>query len=137
MDLTAPPDAEAATVGYLNTELAALGDAARASTRVPNPRPARFVRASLTGTTPRSIAHTDAQVTIECWDTDSAAAAELARLVYALMCAMDTPDGHVPQGPDGWVGGPVYLEDPTAGEPRYVMTPIVRARVQTLTGGTP
>lgn len=137
MELTAPPDAEAIAVGYLNPELAARGDEARASTRVPNPRPARFVRVSLTGTTPRSVAHADAQVTIECWDTDSAAAAELARTVYALMCAMDTPDGHVPQGPAGWVGGPVYLEDPTAGIPRYVMTPIVRTRNATLPGGTP
>jgi len=137
MDLTAPPDAEAITIAYLNSALTARGDTARARTRVPDQRPARFVRVSLTGTTPRSVAHTDAQVTIECWDTDSAAAADLARIVYALMCAMDTPDGHVPQGPNGWAGGPVYLEDPTARVPRYVMTPIVRTRVHTLTGGTP
>lgn len=132
VDLVAPPDAEAAVVAYLNAALTARGDGARASTRVPDERPARFVRVTLTGTSTRSVVHSEAQVTIECWDLDSAAAAGLSRVVYALMCAMDTSDGYVPQGPRGWVGGPVYLEDPTARVPRYVMTPLVRTRARTL-----
>lgn len=126
------PDAEALVVGYLNAALAARGDAARASTRVPTDRPARFVAVVLTGTSRRSVQQSDAQVTIECWDTDSEAAADLTRVVHALMCALDVDGAHVPQGRDGWVAGPAYLEDPIARCPRYVMTPIVRTRAQVL-----
>ncbi len=130
--LITPIDAEAEVVAYLNAALAARGDTARATTRVPDDRPSRFVRVALTGSTRRSVAHIDAQVTIECWDTDSVGASELTSLAYALMCAMDTGEAHVPQGSDGWVGGPAYLEDPTARVPRYVMTAIVRTRARTL-----
>jgi len=132
MEPIAPIDAEAEVVTYLNAALADRGVSARATTRVPDSRPPRFVRVALTGSVRRSIAHIDAQITIECWDTDSVGASELTRLVYALMCAMDTGEAHVPQGQSGWVGGPAYLEDPTARVPRYVMTPIVRTRARTL-----
>lgn len=123
------PDAEGVVVAYLNRTLAAAGDSARATTRIPSPRPARFVRAVLTGHARRTLAHADAQVTLECWDAaGSVQAFELAGLVYDLMGDLDEAGCHVPQAPDGWVGGPVYLEDPTTAAPRYVMTPIVRMR---------
>lgn len=124
------PDAEAAVVAYLNPLLIAATLTARASTRVPNPRPSTFVRVTRTGGSRRSVAHEDAQITVECWALTSTDAATLTRRVQSWLTAMDTPTAHVPQGSSGWVGGPSYLEDPTARGPRYVMTCIVRTRLQ-------
>ena len=122
------PDAEGAVVAYLNGRLTTAGDAARASTRVPSTRPDRFVRAILTGSTRTSVSHRNAQVTVECWDTSETGAERLADQVHAWLCEMDTAGGHVPQGPDGWLGGPYSEPDPDSGSPRYVMTVIVRQR---------
>lgn len=113
---------EAATVGYLAPLVGV--PVVRV---IPATRPAKFVRVLLTGTSRRSLTLADAHVTIECWASSDADAEALARLVYAQMCAMDLPDGtHVPDGPDGWLGGPYASPDPTSGTPRYVMTTIVR-----------
>lgn len=121
------PDAEGVVVGYLNTVLA--GDTARAYTRVPQARPSRFVRVILTGSQTRSVAHRDAQVTVECWDeAGGPEAAALADVVYDALTVLEVPGAHVPQGPDGWLGGPYSLPDPDTGTPRYVMTVIVRLR---------
>jgi len=121
-------DPEAVVVSYLNGRLVAAGDAARASTRVPNPRPPRFVRAILTGVVRRSVSRRDAQVTLECWAASAPDAAALADDVADWLEALDVGASHVPQGPDGWVGGPYSQPDPDSGSPRYVMTVIVRQR---------
>lgn len=118
------PDPETLVVDYLRALIAPI----KAYTRVPAQRPASFVRVVRTGGSLRSVAHEDAQITVECWSTDSVAASDLARRVAGLLEVMDVPGGHVPQGPPGWVGRPAYLEDPIAGVPRYLMTCIVRLR---------
>lgn len=95
--------------------------------KIPETRPTSFVRLMLTGTTRRNLAQADARLTVECWAKTDTDAEALSRQVYGLMCAMDLPDGtHVPQGADGWAGGPYASADPTSGTPRYVMTCIVR-----------
>lgn len=124
------PDPEAAVVTFLNTRLAGAGLGARASTRVPNPRPASLVTVNRVGGSLRSVAHEDAMVTVECWDASSVAASDLARKVASWLVELDQGGCHVPQGPDGWAGRPVYLEDPVAQVPRYTMTVIVRCRIQ-------
>lgn len=121
-------DPEAVVVAYLNTRLVADGDTARASTRVPAQRPPRFVRAILTGTARRAVSRRDAQVTVECWAPDGPAAAALGEKVYAWLDVLDVGASHVPQAPDGWLGGPYSQPDPDTGTPRYVMTVIVRQR---------
>jgi len=94
---------------------------------VPASRPASFVRVLLTGTNRLTLTLADARVTVECWAPTDAAAEALSRQTYALLCAMDLDDGtHVPDGPDGWAGGPYASADPVSGSPRYVMTVIVR-----------
>lgn len=94
---------------------------------VPATRPVSFVRLMLTGTTRRNLVQADARLMIECWAKTDADAEALARTVYGRMSAMNLPDGtHVPQGEDGWAGGPYASADPTTGTPRYVMACIVR-----------
>ncbi len=116
------PNVEAQTVAYLGPLLSV--PAVRV---VPASRPASFVRVLLTGTNRLSLTLADARVTVECWAATDAAAEALARQTYALLCAMDLDDGtHVPDGPDGWAGGPYASADPVSGSPRYVMTVIVR-----------
>jgi len=124
------PDTEAVVVTYLNSRLQSAGSAARASTRVPNPRPASLVRVMRTGGTLRSVSHEDSHITVECWAASSVDAISLTRQVAAWLSELDQSGCHVPQGHTGWVGRPVYLEDPTAEVPRYVMTVIVRSRIQ-------
>ena len=128
--MTVFPDPEAVVVAFLNARLANAGLTARASTRVPNPRPQAFITANRTGGALRSVSHEDAMVTVECWATSSVEASTLARRVASWLVELDQDGCHVPQGSAGWVGRPAYLEDPVAQVPRYVMTVIVRCRIQ-------
>ena len=113
---------EAQVVGYL-APLAGVP----AYRVIPAARPTSFVRVLLTGTRRLGLTQADASVTLECWAASDAAAHDLARKVYGLMCAMDLADGsHVPDGEDGWAGGPYPSPDPDSGTPRYVMTAVVR-----------
>ncbi len=123
------PDAVATTVAYLDSRAVAAGDSVRAHGRVPTTRPARFVRVMQTGSSRRSMAHRDVQLTVECWAPSEPDAERLGDLVHGWLCDMDTPEGHVPQGERGWLGGPYSQEDPLSGSPRHVMTCIVRQRV--------
>lgn len=124
------PDVEAVVVAFLNARLANAGLTARASTRVPNPRPATLVVVERVGGSMRSVSHEDALVSVDCWAESSVAASDLARKVASWLVELDQGGCHVPQGPDGWAGRPVYLEDPVAQVPRYTMTVIVRCRIQ-------
>ncbi len=113
---------------YLDQHALASSDLVRAHGGVPNPRPTRFVRLQLAGTTVTSLAHRDCRVVVECWEASEHDAERLADKVFGWLCDMDTQDGHVPQGRDGWLGGPYSQPDPDTGTPRYVMTVILRQR---------
>lgn len=123
------PDAEGVVIAYLNRLLVADGDTARASTRVPSERPGRLVRVMLTGSSRTNVSRRDAQVTVECWAPDGPAAERLADKVAGWLVDLDESASHVPQGADGWVGGPYSDPDPDTGSPRYVMTVILRQRL--------
>jgi hypothetical protein len=115
---------------YLNGRASSAGDAARAHAGVPDPRPARFIRLQLAGATVTSLAHRDCRMVVECWEKSEHEAERLADLVVGWLAEMDTNDGHVPAGPDGWLGGPYSQPDPDSGTPRYVTTVILRQRIQ-------
>ena len=124
-ELVVAPDAEAAIVSHLNTTFSARGDAARASTEIPDPRPDRFVRVQRAGG-PRRNAVTDAPVLIfESWDVDSVTASALGRLVEAVVLAVD---GTWIGSPSVWVegvsssSGVTYFPDPDTALPRYQFT---------------
>lgn len=107
------PDIEAALVTHLSTELGT--DAATVSTRVPSPRPARFVKVTRTGGLRASVGHELAQVTLDCWDSSGGpAAANLARLVRGHV---STFHGFVRE-----FAAPSFTPDPQTDTPRYRMT---------------
>lgn len=124
------PSAAAAIRDHINAAAVAAADPVRAYGGVPNPRPTRFVRLMQAGATIRSVAHRDVRVVVECWEASEAAAERLADLVQGWLVEMNTSAGHVPQGRDGWLGGPYSQPDPDSGTPRYVMTVNLRQRRQ-------
>lgn len=126
------PDVEGVVIQYLNAQLLARADSARAANMVPNPRPGRFVKVTRTGGGRRSLAQEDAQVTIQCWGVDSVDASELAIVCRGLMWAMDISGPEVVAHVPTEVGGPAFLPDPDTGLPRYQFTVIVRLRAVVL-----
>ena len=97
------------------------------SVDVPDPRPARFVRLMDSGSERRTIVHRDSRVTVEAWNAaGSAAAKQDAEDVYAALDEWElVPDW------DGWPSGPYAQPDPGTGTPRYVMTCLIRHRMET------
>jgi hypothetical protein len=126
------PDVEAALVGWLADVLPSYGLTVPVSTKVPNPRPSRFVRIFRTGGPEQSLVVDGGQVTVECWDDSETAAAAAARLVRAVLSAarnVTVPSGDLIYRIQEF-GGPASLPD-VSGQPRYSWT------VQVYTRGTP
>lgn len=131
-DVVAFPDIEAVVVGWLNAVLDGHGVTSPVSTRVPNPRPSRFIRVQRTGGPQQTVVTDGAQVTIEVWDDnapDAAAAARIVRAVVAGARNVTTPSGDLIYRTDEF-SGPSLLPD-VSGQPRYSWT--VRLHVR----GTP
>lgn len=124
------PNPVAAIRVYLDGRADADGSPLLAYGGVPNPRPARFTRLMLVGATDRSVAHRDARVVAESWAPTEEQALADADTVHGWLCDMDEDDGHVPQGRNGWLGGPYSQPDPASGTPRGVQTVILRQRRQ-------
>ena len=99
---------------------------ATCGTDVPDLLPRRFVRLLDSGSTPRTVVHRDSRVTEECWNKGGPAAAKQdAEDVYAALDEWDL----VPVW-DGWPSGPYAQPDPITGTPRYVMTCLIRHRME-------
>lgn len=119
---------------YLNAALADRTPPLKAYVALPDPLPEEaFVRAVLTGSRRRNLEQMDRQVTFEAWSQALNAehqwhvTSELGLELYGLVSAFSLPDGTcVPEGEDGWVGGPYPEPDPVSGRPRYVMTATIR-----------
>ncbi|RRD03227.1 DUF3168 domain-containing protein [Arachnia propionica] len=111
---------------YLNETPALSG--VSAFSRVPDPRPPKLIRATLTGSRRRSLIHRDARVTVECWAPTDAEAYELGAQVEQALSGLDTAWAFMPGGEGGWVSGPTELPDPDSGSPRVVMTANLRQR---------
>lgn len=124
------PDVEATLVAYLNQSLAARGESARASTHVPNPRPAQLVRVTRIGGPRRNAVQDDAMVTVQCWAASEVEAADLGRISRGIVHSMDVWDGEIGVFYAGEVGGLAYLPDPDSGTPRYQFTVTLRAKAQ-------
>lgn len=123
------PDVETLLVGYLKAQLAARSDTATVATKVPNPRPRRLVRLLRAGGARKNLVIDSPTVVVECWDADETAAAELVRLVRALIWAMPGTSGVYRVGE---FAGPASQPDPESGSPRYVFTVSVDVRGFTL-----
>lgn len=96
------------------------------ATTVPEDRPDRFVRLLDSGSERLTIVHRDTRITIECWNAAGEAAAhDDAEAVYVAIDEWEL----VPTF-DGWPSGPYFQPDPDTGTPRYVMTCLVRHRME-------
>lgn len=121
------PDGVAVVRAYLRDALAARGETAPVGTRVPNPRPSRFIRLERVGGTRLDVITDRPRIDVQCWAEDEEAAADLAKLARALLFAMP-----------GWrgataydvaeVAGPNTLPDPESGQPRVVFAVEVSLR---------
>lgn len=120
METIAAPRIIADLVTGLPALLAAHGETAPIHTRIPNPRPSRFLRLLRTGGDRPNLVTFQAQITYECWDDSETAAEEFATVVQAVLLSMHglTVGGafvHRVQE----VGGPQDLPDPTSEQPRF------------------
>jgi hypothetical protein len=124
------PDAVAVVNPYLRVALAGAGLAVPVVSRVPNPRPSRFVRVQRTGG-PEVFARVvdGAQVTVDCWAADDGAAMDLAQIARRLLHDMS---GTVQSGVSVHrvveVGGPQNLPDPDSESPRVTFTVQIQMR---------
>lgn len=111
------PDVEALVIGYLNAALIPP-----VSSQVPNPRPAAFVRVSLSGGPGFTDGMYEALLTVEAWSATKPAASDLARRACA----------HLEAAPGFYATAtaPRWFPD-ESNQPRYVAT------AQVWTRGTP
>ena len=125
-EVIAFPDAEALAITWLTGK---LGAGVEISTKVPDPRPDKFVKVTRTGGVRRDISADDAQLTFECWGLTEIDASAICRLVRAhLMAAAGVTVGAAYVRKVTEVGGPANFPDPESTMPRYQYTASVACR---------
>lgn len=117
------PDAELLVTGYLRP----LVGGVPVSTKIPNPRPATFVRAWRTGGTAPNRVVDYAQITVECWGVDKPTAAQLARQAHALLLDAASVGG-IPLCRRVEGGSLYYDPDPATSAERYTFTAFLTLR---------
>ncbi|MFD3980759.1 hypothetical protein ACFWR6_19430 [Streptomyces griseus] len=125
------PDAVAVMAGYLRAALAARGVTDPVGSRVPSPRPDRFVRMKRIGGPANSPVTDRPRLDVECWGADEADAHDLAQLCRALLGAARGRHGTTTLARPV-AGGPQWLPDTTSGQPRFVFTLDVTMRGEAL-----
>lgn len=119
------PDAEKTVRAYL---LPLMGGT-RVATRVPNPRPASWLRILRTGGARESRFVDRPQITLEGWAQDEETA---LKIVNDARTWLNAAGGQVFGVEE--VSGPANLPDPTTAQIRYTMTVWVRIRGTAVTG---
>jgi hypothetical protein len=124
------PDVAAAVIGALTTQLPALSfSSTGVYSRVPNPRPSRFVLVFRTGGSRANLVTDGAQLTFEAWASSDAEAHDLAQAVRAIVGGLEhTLTGSVPIYGVDELAGPVNLPDPTSDQSRFTFSAVVNAR---------
>lgn len=116
------PDVEALVVAALNAGFTARGEAGlKAHTRVPNPRPAEFVKVLGGGGLDETMVSEAAQITLEGWAATEPRAREICELARAIVRSQDSDI----RGARGF-SFPQNLPDPTSDQARYTSTGDVR-----------
>jgi hypothetical protein len=113
---------ETVVVAYLQNALAGRGDGAAVATKVPNPRPDRFVRVTAAGGSEPALVLTDRTVIFECWDLTSPDASHLAERSFAIMRASMRDHSEERIRNVKVVGLPVSNPDPDTSLSRYQFT---------------
>ncbi|MFC9769513.1 hypothetical protein [Rhodococcus jostii] len=118
------PDILAAATAFLNAEFAARGDTARAATKVPKTRPARYVRLDLGGGIERNRITGEPLLIIQASAADEPAAYALCELARALIRSMPERDTIAGASVMGCTSSslPVPFPDPDLSTPRYQAT---------------
>jgi hypothetical protein len=118
------PDVEAMLVGWVPSVLPVL-----CSTRVPNPRPSRWVRIVRTGGPSTMLVVDQAQITVECWNDDIVGASDDARTLRAALRGLQASTvGDVQVVRVREWGGPANLPDAHSSQPRYTWTVSIDVR---------
>ncbi len=120
------PDAEATVRAYLKT---VMPGTVKIATRVPNPRPASWLRIMRTGGARENRFVDRPQLTLEGWGPDEDSASKILEDARTWLLAAGGQIFGVEE-----VGGPANLPDPTTAQIRYTMTLWVRIRGQAVTG---
>lgn len=87
--------------------------------RVPESRPAEFVRVERIGGQRRTLITDRPRVDIHCWSDSEEGAEALMNKVRAYTLAMAGRRGITTVYDVAEVGGPMWLPDDTSGQPRY------------------
>ncbi|ALO13502.1 phage protein [Streptomyces venezuelae] len=113
------PDAVAVVTGYLRSALAAVGEPVLVVSRIPPPRPARFVRVERVGGTRQTVVSDRPRLDFHAWGETEADAADLAELVRALVHVIPGVRSGVTVYSAREVGGLQWLPDQDSGISRY------------------
>ncbi|AUG87276.1 tail terminator [Streptomyces phage Rowa] len=108
------PDAVLVAIQYLRPNITAA-----VYSRVPNPRPAEFVRIQRLGGTRRSLILDRPRIDVECWSDSEENAEALCSKVRAYVLAMAGKRGQTTVYDVAEVSGPMWLPDSESGQPRY------------------
>lgn len=121
------PDVVLALIPYLTGRLTARATAAPVMSRIPSPRPNRFVKLTQVGGSQTDIATINPLVLVECWDVDEPAAYRLASVCAQEVSAATRSQSPISAGV--WIGGtpdsvslPVNFPDPLTSLPRFQFT---------------
>lgn len=109
------PDAVLVTIQYLRASL----PGAAVYSRVPDPRPAEFIRIQRLGGTRRLLFMDRPRIDVECWsDSEENAEALCARARAYVLAMAGKRDGTTVYNV-AEVSGPMWLPDSVSGQPRY------------------
>jgi len=123
-------DIELAVVNRVRARLVAVGDTATVGTKVPNPRPGRFVTVRRTGGLASDYVVTEwAQITVEAWGSSDKQALDLAQFVRGVIRAMpgQTLTGITVYKIEEF-SGPANLPDPESSQSRFTWTVSMHVR---------
>ncbi|MEU0981122.1 hypothetical protein ABZ488_18040 [Streptomyces griseus] len=126
------PDAVAVVTGYLREALAAAGEPVPTVSRIPSPRPKRFVRVERLGGTRQTVVSDRARLDVHTWAETEAAAYDLCALVRGLLGVIPGVRGGVTVYTVTEVGGPQWLPDSESGQARYAYAVEIHMRGRVL-----
>ncbi|WP_405817310.1 hypothetical protein OG241_22565 [Streptomyces sp. NBC_01390] len=122
------PDAVAVVTGYLRSALAAAGDPVPVVSRIPSPRPSRFVRVERLGGLQQTVVSDRARLDFHAWAATESDAHDLCALVRALVHVIPGVRGGVTVYRATEVGGPQWLPDDETSQPRYACAAEIHMR---------
>ncbi|MBC3987831.1 hypothetical protein H8N00_02685 [Streptomyces sp. AC563] len=126
------PDAVAVVTRYLRSALAAVGEPVPVVSRIPSPRPSRFVQVSRLGGLRQTVVSDRPRLDFHTWGETEADAHDLCALVRALVGVIPGVRGGVTVYRVHEVGGPQWLPDPKTGHARYAHAAEIHMRGKSL-----